>query len=178
MVGAYKRRHRDERGAVIVEFALIFPIMIMLVFGLIDFAFMMNRDTSVNNASRDGVRVASLNGTYKQILDQTRTNLSNSGVAVTTPGTKITICFANDPSTTSVCDPTQPGFVDTYASCQVADNVAAAPTCAAFDNADRGGKTAVVTVRYLYQWITPGAGFIAGSGATLKRTAQMRIEAN
>ena len=41
------RRARDQRGAVAVEFALITPMLLLLVFGIIEFGFMLNRDTIV-----------------------------------------------------------------------------------------------------------------------------------
>ena len=43
------RAHRraGERGAVAVEFGLIAPLLILLVFGIIDFGWMFNRNTIV-----------------------------------------------------------------------------------------------------------------------------------
>lgn len=61
------RRRRGERGAAAVEFALILPIFLMLLFGIIDFGYMINRSSMINNAARDGVRVASVNGTKAQV---------------------------------------------------------------------------------------------------------------
>ncbi len=58
---------RDQDGAVAVEFALIVPMLLLVVFGVLDFGYMLNRSTVVSNASRDGARVASLGGTYADI---------------------------------------------------------------------------------------------------------------
>lgn len=59
---AHRRTARSERGAAAVEFALVMPILIALVFGMIDFGWAINRYTVVNNAAREAVRTASLGG--------------------------------------------------------------------------------------------------------------------
>jgi Flp pilus assembly protein TadG len=49
-----------ERGASAVEFALIAPILILLVFGIVQFAITYNRVQGLHAAAREGARVASL----------------------------------------------------------------------------------------------------------------------
>jgi Flp pilus assembly protein TadG len=60
-------RSRSQRGAAAVEFALLVPLLLMLVFGIVDFGFMMNRNTMLANAAREGVRAASLGGTADEV---------------------------------------------------------------------------------------------------------------
>lgn len=62
-----RRRKRDDGGAAAVEFALILPIFLMLLFGIIDFGYMINRSSIINNAARDAARVASLHGSEAEI---------------------------------------------------------------------------------------------------------------
>jgi Flp pilus assembly protein TadG len=50
------RRRRNERGASAVEFALVLPIMLMLVLGIIDFGLMIHEKTMLANAAREGAR--------------------------------------------------------------------------------------------------------------------------
>ncbi|HEX6533500.1 MAG TPA: TadE/TadG family type IV pilus assembly protein [Gemmatimonadaceae bacterium] len=53
-------RFRDERGALVLEFALIVPILFFIVFGIIDFGrayFTMN---SLEAAVREGARYAAV----------------------------------------------------------------------------------------------------------------------
>ena len=57
---ALRRRKRDQQGAAAVEFALILPIFLLMLFGIMDFGYMINRSSIVNNAARDGARQASL----------------------------------------------------------------------------------------------------------------------
>lgn len=51
-------RHRaDDHGAVAVEFALIVPIVLMLLFGMITAALAYNDHLSISNATREGARL-------------------------------------------------------------------------------------------------------------------------
>lgn len=52
-------RDRGERGAVLVEFALILPFLLMLTFGIIEFSRAFSASATVSNASRAGARIAS-----------------------------------------------------------------------------------------------------------------------
>lgn len=52
-------RH-GERGAVAVEFALIFPILIVLVLGIIEFGFGYHAWDSTQNAAREGARLGAV----------------------------------------------------------------------------------------------------------------------
>src|SRR5450631_4836494 len=60
-VGAAIGAH--DRGAEAVEFALVVPIFLLLVFGIVDFGYMINHDTMINNASREGARTGAVNPT-------------------------------------------------------------------------------------------------------------------
>ena len=49
-----------ERGSVAVEFALLLPILLLLVFGIIDFGRAISYQITLTQAAREGARVASL----------------------------------------------------------------------------------------------------------------------
>lgn len=53
-----KRRRRSESGAIAVEAALVTPILVLLVFGMIEFAFVMRDYAGVSNSVRVGARIA------------------------------------------------------------------------------------------------------------------------
>ena len=63
-----RRRVRggDERGAVAVEFALIFPVLVLLLVGIIEFGAMFNAQLLVQGAAREGAREMSLTGSVAQ----------------------------------------------------------------------------------------------------------------
>jgi hypothetical protein len=50
-----------ERGATLVEFALIAPVLMLLVFGIIEFGFAFNDYLEVRSAAREGARLAAVN---------------------------------------------------------------------------------------------------------------------
>jgi len=52
---------RNEAGAAIVEFALVVPILLLLLFGIVEFGIAFNDYISVRNGSREGARVAVVN---------------------------------------------------------------------------------------------------------------------
>ena len=60
-------RPREDRGAAAVEFALVVPILLVVLFGIIDFGFAINRYAIVNNAAREGVRAASLSASKSEV---------------------------------------------------------------------------------------------------------------
>lgn len=49
-------RKRNERGAVAVEFALLLPVLLTILFGTIEFGMIMYGREVVTNASREGAR--------------------------------------------------------------------------------------------------------------------------
>lgn len=46
----------NEKGQAIVEFALILPILIMLILGMIEFGWLLNGKITLNSAAREGAR--------------------------------------------------------------------------------------------------------------------------
>ena len=50
------------RGQALVEFALVFPIFILIFFGIIEFSFLFNAELSLNYATRDAALVAAEGG--------------------------------------------------------------------------------------------------------------------
>ena len=51
---------RNRKGQVLVETAIILPILLLLIFGLIDFGRAMYTKNTLNNAARAGARVAAV----------------------------------------------------------------------------------------------------------------------
>jgi Flp pilus assembly protein TadG len=55
-------RLKSERGAELIEFALVFPLLLLVVLGIVDFGFVFQRMEVVTNAAREGARIAVLPG--------------------------------------------------------------------------------------------------------------------
>lgn len=150
-----RRRTRRERGAAAVEFALIAPLLLMLVFGIVDFGWMLMKANLVNNASRDAARVASLAGTYDEIESTVEVSLQSAGI--------------------------DPADVDVAITCTNASGPSCADSPASYDANVASGSTVTVTVTYNHEWITPvgalcglvGGESCVGDSIVLQRTAQM-----
>ena len=56
------RRLRQEDGAQLVEFALVLPLLLLVVLGIAEFGFIFQRYEVVTNAAREGARMAVLPG--------------------------------------------------------------------------------------------------------------------
>ena len=59
------RAHRKREGAAALEFALVLPLLVILLFGIIDFGYLMFVVSTMNNAAREGARrgaVEAVNG--------------------------------------------------------------------------------------------------------------------
>ncbi|WAH95873.1 TadE/TadG family type IV pilus assembly protein [Arthrobacter sp. MMS18-M83] len=66
----------SERGAVAVEFALLAPVLIMLLLGIMEFGRAYNVQVSLSNAAREGVRVMAISN------DQTAAKTAAKNAAV------------------------------------------------------------------------------------------------
>ena len=56
----FSRPDRADRGAAAVEFALVLPVLLLVLFGLIDFGRALNAQITLTQAAREGVRLAAL----------------------------------------------------------------------------------------------------------------------
>jgi hypothetical protein len=53
-------RDAGERGAALVEFALVLPLLLVVIAGIVDFGFAFQRFEVITNAAREGARMAVL----------------------------------------------------------------------------------------------------------------------
>ncbi len=54
-------RKRGEKGANLVEFALIAPFLILLLFGIVEFAWVFATNLDVKHGAREGARITAVN---------------------------------------------------------------------------------------------------------------------
>ena len=86
---------RSERGAELIEMAIVTPVLLLLVFGIVDFGFLFQRYVVLTNAAVEGARVASLPG-YSLADGQTRVttyvaNALPAGVVATPVAILVTV---------------------------------------------------------------------------------------
>jgi Flp pilus assembly protein TadG len=53
-------RHRGDSGAAAVEFALVLPLLLLLVVGMLDFGMTYNHWISLTNLAHEGARLAAV----------------------------------------------------------------------------------------------------------------------
>ena len=64
------RRKNGEKGQALVEFTLLLPIFLLLLFAIIDFGMGFYSWISVTNAAREGARLGVVLATEQQIEDR------------------------------------------------------------------------------------------------------------
>lgn len=60
---------KREKGQSAVEFALVLPILLLIVCGILDFGWLFYNQLSVENACREGARVGCVNSQDAQLTD-------------------------------------------------------------------------------------------------------------
>lgn len=139
-------RARD-RGAAAVEFALVVPILIVILLGVVDFGLQLNSQAVTANAAREGARTGSLGGSQAEVITAAK---SATVSLLNTSGTNPTVKVTCRLPTNAVC----PSGLDT---------------------SRQAGGTVVVTVSYVYKWLSPAILGLPAS-ITVSKTSEMRIE--
>lgn len=155
---------RKQAGQGLVEFALVFPIIVLLIFAVVDIGRAVYAYNTITNAARQGARVAAVNQ-----------------VDTTPPPT---VCREDMP----VEDPSNPDW--SARACAAAAGIALgiSPSAVSVTYTVPSGGTmtcsstvinvgciATVTVTYSWSPITPIAGSLIGA-ITMQSTSQIPVE--
>jgi Flp pilus assembly protein TadG len=91
-------RHCErERGAAAVEFALVLPLLILLIFGVVEFSITYNRQQALHAAAREGARTASLPSSTQTNIHDAVTNALTGVNFTSTPS------ISTSPAATQPC---------------------------------------------------------------------------
>lgn len=76
-----REKLKKNRGQAMVEFALVLPILIIIITGILEFGLFFNSYINITFASKEGARIASLdtNATNQRIQTAARAAIPNSG---------------------------------------------------------------------------------------------------
>lgn len=96
------KKLRSERGSVAVEFALILPILVAVLLGIVEFGSAYNTQITVTAAAREGAREMSIQGTpasaqlaVRAASPSLNPKLTDKQIVVTpavcAPGTNVTV---------------------------------------------------------------------------------------
>lgn len=91
------RSFRSERGAAMVEFAIVLPILLLMVFGIVDFGRALYTLNNLTAATREGARLAST-----QISPDPTTG--SSMTAVSTAVTNYVVAFGGNAGAPTVSE--------------------------------------------------------------------------
>ena len=83
----HRKRSSHRGGAAVVEFAIVAPLLLMIVFGIIEFGRMIMVQQILTNASREGARRAIIedatNDEVEELVSAYLSDASVSGADVT-----------------------------------------------------------------------------------------------
>lgn len=75
---------RSEAGSGMAEFALVLPVLLFILFGIVEFGIAFNRAQAVEAAAREGARLASISSTTVGDVT-TRVNEALVGIPLDNP---------------------------------------------------------------------------------------------
>jgi len=115
-------RRRRERGASLVEFALVVPLLLLIVFGIMEAGWLFAQQVEVRNAAREGARIAAVSApditadgsfTLADVIARTcdTLDLSSGSVEITTTATGSDVGDTGTIQVTSTYD-SLTGFLD------------------------------------------------------------------
>jgi len=76
---------RNEKGQSLVEFAILLPLLLLLMMGILEFSLMLNSYLTINNSAREGARlgiVAGSNIEIKELILNISPNLDSKKLIV------------------------------------------------------------------------------------------------
>lgn len=156
--GPSSRRSNRRRGQAMVEFALVIPIFMLVLSGILDFGFALFSRMTVINAAREGARAAVMVSDTTTILTvapaSARAAATQGGIDMTHLTVSTPKCIQGNLTTTSPCN---------FDHVHDATHLSGAQT----------GDSVSVTVHYTYHTFFPLA---FGTTFDLSSTVQMVIE--
>jgi Flp pilus assembly protein TadG len=90
------RRLRDgERGQALVEFVLVVPLLLFVLFAIVNFGLMLNQYITVSDAARSGARQLALEQGNNDPCDQAVTVATQAGGSINLSASNVSITFAS-----------------------------------------------------------------------------------
>src|SRR3990170_1002190 len=86
MLKLIRRRKNGEKGQALVEFTLLVPIFLILIFAIVDFGMGFYSWITITNAAREGARLGAVQATQQDIEDRvwdSADNLPNAATNMT-----------------------------------------------------------------------------------------------
>jgi Flp pilus assembly protein TadG len=138
-------RKRREEGQALVEFALVIPVLLIILFAIVQFGIMLNTYITVTDAARSGARQLALEQGNDDPCDPSVQVATNAGNSAKIGSTNVTIGFTSTTdvvSTSDFCAGTTPNGSTTA----TATTYTYSPTDANTSGAEVQGDTASMTI--------------------------------
>ncbi len=90
-----RRKHQNRRGTALVEMALVLPIFLMVVLGVIEFGRAMMVSQIVTNAAREGARSAVVDGSSNAAVTSSIEDFLEGAVGIAPEDVDVTITVDN-----------------------------------------------------------------------------------
>lgn len=87
------RLRKNEKGQSIVEFALILPILLFLIMGIVQFGLILSGYVTVSNAAREGARVGIIEKDNAAIIAKVNEAFDSSSTLYLASTTPVDITF-------------------------------------------------------------------------------------
>jgi Flp pilus assembly protein TadG len=95
-----KSKPGNEKGASAVEFALVLPVFVMLVFGIFQFGIAFNNWIAITHAAREGARLAAVGQYTEQKVRDSAPSVDIQSISVSglggTIGSSITVVVSGN----------------------------------------------------------------------------------
>lgn len=62
VIQMWRSRIKNQRGQALVEMALVLPILLLIVFGIVEFGRIYTYQLQINSIAREGARIAAVSG--------------------------------------------------------------------------------------------------------------------
>jgi Flp pilus assembly protein TadG len=98
-----RSKARHAAGQSLVEFALVFPVLIILLIAIFDFGRLVFAYNAITNAAREGARVGIINQTEAGIQDEVMIQATSLGLAA--GDVDVTYVKSDDPTQPCPDDP-------------------------------------------------------------------------
>ncbi|MDX6664309.1 MAG: hypothetical protein QOG68_515 [Solirubrobacteraceae bacterium] len=79
----HTRLRRDERGTTLVEFALVLPVLALILFAILQFGLLFYNYIDLTSAARDGARVAAVSRSTADGVGAVKTAIANATTGIT-----------------------------------------------------------------------------------------------
>lgn len=99
----YRRRQDRDGGAAAVELALVIPLFMLLVFGIVNYGFWFNDSVSARQGVREGARRA--------VVQHVSTGCTGTDLAAYACGTRAQMVTSGGTSYVMLSYPSSPGWV-------------------------------------------------------------------